>query len=121
MKDNPVTPELTIERNDDGTVSAAYLRIRKGDFARTQEVIPGTVMLDYDENDRIVGIELLEMIEVEKAAVARGRRSWECPKCGFDNSIPRDVEQFPVPGQRIVCDCCKVGFTAQRVDDATPA
>ncbi len=61
-----VTPELTIERNDDGTVSAAYLRIRKGDFARTQEVIPGTVMIDYDENDRIVGIELLQMIEVEK-------------------------------------------------------
>ncbi len=57
-------PELRIERNEDDTVAAAYLRIREGDAIITQEVIPGLVMLDYDANDRIVGIEVLQMTEV---------------------------------------------------------
>jgi hypothetical protein len=42
-----------------GKVVAAYLRVRQGDVARTEEVEPGVAYADYDGNGLLLGIELL--------------------------------------------------------------
>ena len=59
-------PTLTIDRNPDGTIVAAYLQIRDKESARTQEVISGVVNLDYDNDDRIVGVEVLQLEVVDE-------------------------------------------------------
>lgn len=63
-------PILTIGRDDNGEVNspppqgevlAAYLQIREGKVDSTSEEIPGIVMIDRDEDGKILGIELLDL------------------------------------------------------------
>ncbi len=45
---------LTVSREDD----ALYFRLDEADIVESEEVQPG-VILDFDQNDRLVGIEIL--------------------------------------------------------------
>lgn len=55
----------------DPEVDALYLRLNDADIADSEQVAPG-VVLDYDAQDNIVGVELLHLskrggaVEVEK-------------------------------------------------------
>jgi uncharacterized protein YuzE len=42
----------------DGEVDAAYLRLKKGRVAESEEVRPG-IVVDYDSSRKIVGVEFL--------------------------------------------------------------
>ena len=47
-----------IIKYDDGA-DALYIYFREGEHARTQEIAPG-IIVDYDENGDVLGIEVLE-------------------------------------------------------------
>ncbi len=59
-----MTPKLTIQRNDDGTVAAAYLKIREGGIAQTISITSG-VLVDLDSDCVILGMEVLRLEIVE--------------------------------------------------------
>jgi len=44
----------------DATVDALYLRLSDAPVVESEEVKPG-IVLDYDENDRVVGFEVLSV------------------------------------------------------------
>lgn len=44
----------------DNTADALYLNLSEADVAETRQVAPG-VMLDYDAEGRVVGIEMLSL------------------------------------------------------------
>ncbi|MDD2536340.1 MAG: DUF2283 domain-containing protein [Macromonas bipunctata] len=44
----------------DPQADALYIRMASGKVAETEEVRPG-LMLDYDENGKILGIEMLDL------------------------------------------------------------
>lgn len=48
-----------------------FVRVRPGQSVRTEEVVPGEVLVDYGADGQVVGVEVLN-------ASARGRteRSW---------------------------------------------
>jgi len=54
-----------VEIQIDGEASSVYLRLRDGRVARTDEVAPG-ILLDYDDQGRVVGIELIGVLEPEE-------------------------------------------------------
>ena len=49
----------------DGEAGSVYLRLRDSQSARTEEVAPG-ILLDYDDQGRVVGIELVGVLEPEE-------------------------------------------------------
>jgi uncharacterized protein YuzE len=69
--------ELSVSGRDDGTLEAAYFRVKKGKVARTEEVVPDTVMADYDSSGELLGIEVLAPVRLSVLAnqVERARRS----------------------------------------------
>lgn len=50
------TPEATADRE----TSTVYCRITKNKVARTQEVIDGRVLVDWDADGEIVGVEIID-------------------------------------------------------------
>ena len=48
--------KLKVDRNAD----ALYLRLDESKVVESQEVVPG-VILDFDENDQVVGVEILNL------------------------------------------------------------
>jgi uncharacterized protein YuzE len=56
--------ELSISGREDGTLEAAYIRLRKGKVHRTRELIEDTLMADYDGNGNLLGIELLAPVRL---------------------------------------------------------
>jgi uncharacterized protein YuzE len=48
--------KLKIDKESD----ALYLRIDDGDIVESEEVQPG-IILDYDENSKVIGIEILQL------------------------------------------------------------
>jgi hypothetical protein len=60
--------ELSLSGRDDGTVQAAYFRVKKGNVARRYEVVPDTVMADYDSNGDLLGIEVLAPVKLSVLA-----------------------------------------------------
>ena len=59
--------EISISARDDGTIEALYVRLSKNKVARTAEV-PGNdeVLADYDSKGRLVGIEILSPVKLNK-------------------------------------------------------
>jgi uncharacterized protein YuzE len=56
----------------DSEVDAAYLRLRGGKVAVSQEVKPGLI-LDLDQHDQIVGVEILRFSRRFARQMAFGR------------------------------------------------
>lgn len=55
-------PNFRLEVSFDGTTGepvAAYLRVREGKVAATQEISEGVAFADYDEGGTLLGVELL--------------------------------------------------------------
>jgi uncharacterized protein YuzE len=51
---------MKVKLDKDG--DALYFRLRTGSIIESEEVRPG-VILDFDENDRVVGVEFLQVSE----------------------------------------------------------
>jgi uncharacterized protein YuzE len=52
----------------DPEVDALYVQLSDGDIEVTEEIKPG-VMLDYDSEDNILGLEVLNVSKREKLAI----------------------------------------------------
>ena len=52
----------------DPEVDALYVQLAEGDIETTEEIKPG-VMLDYDDNGNILGLEVLNVSKREKLPV----------------------------------------------------
>jgi uncharacterized protein YuzE len=59
-------PAVQLSVNEkDGSIRAAYLRVRQGEVAETREVAEGTAFADYDAGGLLLGIEILAPCTVE--------------------------------------------------------
>jgi hypothetical protein len=56
--------ELSIDEHT-GKPQAAYLQVRTGEVADTQELAPGKAYADYDAAGRLLGVEFLAPCSVE--------------------------------------------------------
>lgn len=59
--------ELSIDRRDDGIIEALYVDMNttKHKVARTEEIVPGVLMVDYDSQGNATGIEILGPMDVK--------------------------------------------------------
>lgn len=66
MAANPANKlELSINARSDGTLRAAYIHLGSDrDVARTQELIPSTLLIDFNERDELVGVEILAPVSL---------------------------------------------------------
>ena len=48
-----------------GALTAAYIRVRRGQVEETREVVPGRAFADYDADGILLGIELLSPCEAQ--------------------------------------------------------
>lgn len=55
----PVFFEFSTSARDDGTLEAAYIRLRHTKIARTKEIRADVLLADYDSRGNLVGIEIL--------------------------------------------------------------
>ena len=55
-----------MEINYDKEADALYIEFRKGEFAKNKK-IDDLTLIDLDKDDNILGIELLEVIEILKS------------------------------------------------------
>ena len=60
---------LSITSRKDGSLEVAYIRVSATKVARTEEIVESAMMLDWDKDDQLVGIEFLA--PVKRAAVLR--------------------------------------------------
>ncbi|CAG0996353.1 hypothetical protein MTYP_02580 [Methylophilaceae bacterium] len=54
----------------DPIADALYIELMEGDVDRTEEIKPGVIM-DYDENGNILGMEMLYISKREHAAIKK--------------------------------------------------
>jgi uncharacterized protein YuzE len=57
---------LTVNAREDGTLEAAYLQISNNKVVRTEELVESVLLLDYDQNDHIAGIEILAPVKISQ-------------------------------------------------------
>jgi uncharacterized protein YuzE len=55
---------LTVNAREDGTLEAAYVQLSDGKVARTDEVIKSVMLVDYDADNFVVGIEILAPVKI---------------------------------------------------------
>ena len=57
--------ECSFSARDDGTLEAAYIRFAFGDVAKTVEIVEDVLLVDYDENGEMLGIEILAPVRLK--------------------------------------------------------
>ncbi len=57
---------LTVHAREDGALEAAYVRISEKQVARTEELVDSALMLDYDRDGGLVGIEILAPVKMSQ-------------------------------------------------------
>lgn len=60
--------ELSISARDDGTLEALYILLQDAKVARTEEIIEDIILADYDEDDCLIGIEVLAPVKLSQIA-----------------------------------------------------
>lgn len=63
-----LTFELSNSGRSDGSLKAAYVRLRDGKVCRTVEIEPDLLLCDYDRNDNLIGIEILGPVALSQVA-----------------------------------------------------
>jgi len=58
--------EITGTVGDEGRIELAYIRVAKGDVAKTVEIDGDRLLADYDEQGNLIGIEILAPIDTLK-------------------------------------------------------
>lgn len=57
---------LTVNAREDGTLEAAYVRVSENQVARTEELIESVLLVDYDHDGNLVGIEILAPVKISQ-------------------------------------------------------
>jgi uncharacterized protein YuzE len=55
---------LTVNAREDGTLEAAYVQLSGARAVRTEEVIKSVLLVDYDADNGLVGIEILAPVKI---------------------------------------------------------
>jgi len=64
----------------EGRIELAYVRVAKGDVAKTVEIAGDRLLADYDAQGSLVGIEILEPIDTLKLqAIVPADHRARCP------------------------------------------
>ena len=50
---------ISVDAREDGSLVAAYVQLSTAKSARTEEVIESILLVDFDSDDNVVGIEIL--------------------------------------------------------------
>jgi len=64
---------LTVHARTDGSLEAAYLRLSKNPVIRTEEVVESALLLDFDDHDKVVGVEILAPVRLDQVLQLAGR------------------------------------------------
>lgn len=77
---------LNVHAREDGTLEAAYVRLSPHQVARTEELIESALLVDYDDEDTLVGIEILAPVSLSQIeAIASRLDASQCK--AFQNFI----------------------------------
>ena len=60
--------EISISGRNDGTIKAAYIRLRNGSVARTEELLEDTLNADFDKAGQLIGLEILAPVKLSELA-----------------------------------------------------
>ena len=63
-KPQAINFEISISGRDDGTIEAMYIQIFNGEVHHTKEILEDTLLADYADDGRIVGIEVLAPVRI---------------------------------------------------------
>ena len=74
---------LRVNAREDGTLEAAYLQLSDGKVARTEEKIPSVLLMDFDANNLVVGIEILAPVKLT-AVLEMANRLEEAHRSAFN-------------------------------------
>jgi uncharacterized protein YuzE len=66
---------LRVSAREDGTLEAAYIQVSAGEAARTEELIPSVLLVDFDEQNNLIGIELLAPVKISQVLEVANRLS----------------------------------------------
>ena len=74
---NPSMFELSVTCRNDGTIGAAYIRLKHARAARTREIAADALLADYDSRGNLIGIEILAPVRLSQlvALVDEARRA----------------------------------------------
>jgi uncharacterized protein YuzE len=67
-KKNTVNFELSISGRDDGSIEAIYVAILRDEVSKTIKVVEDQLLVDYNKDDKIVGIEVLAPVKIAQLA-----------------------------------------------------
>lgn len=56
--------QIAISGRMDGSIQAIYLAVSANKIARTDEIMENGMLVDYDRNGRIVGVEILAPVRI---------------------------------------------------------
>jgi uncharacterized protein YuzE len=79
---------LTVNAREDGTLEAAYVQLSDAKVVRTDEVIKSVLLVDFDANDAVVGIEILAPVKISTVLEVANRMG-EAHRKSFDDFVRR--------------------------------
>lgn len=90
MKAQDITFNLSISGRADGRIDAVYLTVANRKVARTQEVVADHLLVDYDRNGRVVGVEILGPVRLRDVTGLVDQRSRGTLRRFLARSVPHE-------------------------------
>jgi uncharacterized protein YuzE len=82
--------EIAISGRRDGSIEAIYLAVSGNKIARTDEIIEDHMLVDYDRNGRMVGVEILAPVRLRDVTGLGDVRSRAPLKRFLCRSVPQE-------------------------------
>ena len=60
--------EISVSGRNDGTIEAAYVRLKEGKVAKTEEIVSDVLLADYNIRGALLGIEILAPVKIADLA-----------------------------------------------------
>lgn len=83
---DPTGFAMSVSTRENGTLEAAYVRISQNQVARTEELVESVLLVDFDHNEDVAGIEILAPITVSQV-VAVASRLDASQRTAFENFV----------------------------------
>jgi hypothetical protein len=90
MRRTPLGFQIAISGRRDGSIEAVYLAVSDNKIARTDEIIEDHMLVDYDRNGRIVGVEILAPVRLRDVTGLVDVRSRAPLKRFLRRSVPQE-------------------------------
>ena len=83
--------EISISGNKDGKIEAAYIKLKNGDVARTNNVIKNILLTDCDACGDVLGIEILGPVKISSVINIVDMPLRRPLRRFFSRAAPRDL------------------------------